>query len=303
MAETSITGLWYEIESIEPPERISFVETERIPLLPSPSPSGLPDKAAPIGWWIGTGLVFGILVALLALAPHLWWYALLPAAAVAAWHRIRGRARRVERRHREALLAEASRRYAAVTSEADQLGPVGFAELKGRLQRSKHEFEVEIADQQREWIAKFDAQAEARQLERHLATSYIRDARIPGLGPARKVTLEESGVRSAADVRPESIQNLPGFGAVLTKLVLAWREVHVKNFRFDPLEPTTAKARADGIAVFEARRLAVLASLQDGRDELQRRSKIPDDQWFDMAQRLAAAAEEVEQAKLDIRVL
>lgn len=303
MPEPQITILWREIESITPPEPIFLAATDEVVLVPTPEPPGLPDKAAPTGLWIAAGLVVGALVALLVMAPHLWWFALLPLAGVVAWHLIRGRARRGERQHRKALLVDAQQRYAAVAAEADQLGPAGFAQLRGRLDQLKNEYEVEVPDRQREALVAFESEAQARQLQHYLEASDIRDAVIVGLGRARKSTLEQYGISSAAQVRADRIQNLPGFGVVLTTSVLAWREARARAFRFKPQEPATARERAAVIAPFDARRVAIAASLQQGHEDLQRMSRLPGDQRLEVAQRLAAALQGVEQAKLNVSAL
>ncbi len=303
MTEPRIADLWREIESITPPEPIFLVGRDQVALVPTPEPTGLSAKAAPTAWWATAGLVAGSLVGLIVMAPHLWWLAIGPAAALAGWYVVRGRPRRAERQNRKALLADAEQQLTGMAAEADELGPAGFHRLKGRLAQLRHEYEVEVPAAQRKAVEAFDAQARDRQFQHHMETSWIRDATIVGLGPARKATLEQYGIRSAAQIRAESIQNLPGFGAVLTTSVLAWRETRARTFRDQPQEPSTAAGRAAVAATFDARRRTIIESLQRGRDDLHRLSRLPAGERLACAERLAAAAQAVDQAKLDLATL
>ena len=126
---------------------------------------------------------------------------------------------------------------------------------------------------------------------------------ISGLGLARKATLAQHGITTAAEVRADRIQALPGFGAVLTTAVLAWRESRVRAFRYNPRDPITARERADVVAPLDARRQEIRVELQGGRDELHHLSSMPSDDRHELARRLAAASQAVRQAELDVSAL
>lgn len=73
-----------------------------------------------------------------------------------------------------------------------------------------------------------------RQLEKFLDTRRIDHASIPGIGPARKATLQSWGIETAYDVTRRSIGAVPGFGPSLTSRLMDWRSEQERKFVFNP---------------------------------------------------------------------
>ena len=71
---------------------------------------------------------------------------------------------------------------------------------------------------------------------RHLRLYALSDenAVIPLIGTRRRAILAANGVLSAADISDERVLRIPGFGQVLTRHLLTWREGVLREFRFDP---------------------------------------------------------------------
>lgn len=74
-------------------------------------------------------------------------------------------------------------------------------------------------------------EARHAQLLTHLRQFNIQDARIRGIGQGRLRTLRDAGVRNAADITPQAIESLPGFGQGLCRNLLQWRQKQESIFR------------------------------------------------------------------------
>ncbi|MGO9986555.1 MAG: helix-hairpin-helix domain-containing protein, partial [Rhodomicrobium sp.] len=83
---------------------------------------------------------------------------------------------------------------------------------------------------------------EEEQRSRYLAGYRIESAKLTGIGPARCAVLRSWGVDTAADVEPEKIAAIPGFGKALTEKLVLWRKgletgfVHSATATVDPLQ-------------------------------------------------------------------
>jgi DNA-binding helix-hairpin-helix protein with protein kinase domain len=74
----------------------------------------------------------------------------------------------------------------------------------------------------------------AIQLTAFLDQYEIQRAKISGIGPGRKQTLQSYGIETAADLNSAAITRVPGFGSKTADKLLAWRLSLEKRFRFDP---------------------------------------------------------------------
>jgi DNA-binding helix-hairpin-helix protein with protein kinase domain len=72
------------------------------------------------------------------------------------------------------------------------------------------------------------------QLDKFLDRFKIVDAKIPGIGPGRKQTLESYGVFNAGDVTEARLNTIPGFGPVFQNKMLSWKKFIEAKFVFDP---------------------------------------------------------------------
>jgi len=74
---------------------------------------------------------------------------------------------------------------------------------------------------------------EKRQKNAFLDRFTIRQAQIPGIGPAKIAMLASFGIETAADVTQQAVLAVPGFGEVMTAKMLAWRRVREAKFRYN----------------------------------------------------------------------
>lgn len=126
---------------------------------------------------------------------------------------------------------------------------------------------------------------EAESLRRHLETFDIEGARIPRIGKARKTSLAERGLETAADLETEALRGIPGFGPVIIGALLAWRQGCAARHLPRIFDRRTGEQMARALMSKElqrlhaemrtasARILALIAEVGQGRDTLRARIK------------------------------
>jgi DNA-binding helix-hairpin-helix protein with protein kinase domain len=85
----------------------------------------------------------------------------------------------------------------------------------------------------------------------------IQRAKISGIGPSRKQTLQSYGIETAADLNSAAITRVPGFGEKMADKLLAWRASLEKRFHFDPAKGIDPReiARVEQEVLVERRKL------------------------------------------------
>jgi hypothetical protein len=143
-----------------------------------------------------------------------------------------------------------------------------FHELKGYLEKSVEECRG-IPNAENLALNRLKADRRERQLQDHLDRFLIRDASIPGIGSARKVTLASFGIETAADVSTSAIKNISGFGEAMAAKLMAWRASHEKRFVYSVV-PGSADAQAESKvkAEFAAKLAALRKKITDSHAEL-----------------------------------
>ncbi|MCA0940708.1 hypothetical protein LCM28_12560 [Salipiger pacificus] len=114
-------------------------------------------------------------------------------------------------------------------------------------------------------LASMKANREARHLHAFLDGIPIRTANISGIGPAKTATLMSFGIETAADVEYDDILGISGFGEVMTRKLVAWRQAHEARFRYS-LTPN-AQDVADERALrsgFAAERAKLETTIRNG---------------------------------------
>lgn len=300
MGELAITKLWREVEAIPAPEPIFAAPGDDLGLATRQPPGNLRTNTIPAVVWG----VFGLAALVIAVAaPQLLWAVLLAAGALGVWQVSYGRPRRAELKARKTALVAATAEYAALLAETDRLGPAGFAVVKAHLHGLIVEYEAELPKHEQAALAAFKRADEQRQLQRHLAGITVQDAAVVGLGPARKATLAQQGILTAAQVSRERVQGLPGFGPALTASLLTWREFCIRTSRYNERDAISARERDRVLQPYRDRRREIEIHVGQGRDELRRLSSLSGDERGHLAQRLAAASRALAQAQLDLAAL
>lgn len=83
-------------------------------------------------------------------------------------------------------------------------------------------------------ISALKANRKSRHLQAFLDRFSIRQADIPGIGPARIATLISFGIETASDISNSSVMQVPGFGKLYTKKLVDWRREKEYRFNYDP---------------------------------------------------------------------
>lgn len=86
---------------------------------------------------------------------------------------------------------------------------------------------------------------ERDQRRRYLECAEIEKAEIRGIGPGRKAMLASYNIESAWDINETHILGVPGFGPLLARRLLVWRQEVDAAFRFDPskgIDPADIRA-------------------------------------------------------------
>ena len=92
-----------------------------------------------------------------------------------------------------------------------------------------------IDDLLKEELGKLKSTREARQRAAFLDRFLIQGSRIVGIGPVRKATLVSFGIETATDISQFSVRRVPGFGDVMTRSLLDWRNTLESRFRYNPV--------------------------------------------------------------------
>jgi DNA-binding helix-hairpin-helix protein with protein kinase domain len=105
------------------------------------------------------------------------------------------------------------------------------------------------------------------QLNRFLDRFELEDAKIEGIGPGRKRTLESYGIETAEDIVPQRVSGVPGFGPKMIERLMKWRKSIEAKFVFDPrkaIDPRdVAKIEQDILALRTKTEVAVKAAQAD----------------------------------------
>ena len=127
-----------------------------------------------------------------------------------------------------------------------------------------------IDDHLKEELGKLRSTREARQRCAFLDGFLIQGARIAGIGPVRRATLVSFGIETAADISQFSVRQVPGFGDVMTRNLLEWRQALETRFRYNPVRNTQDVTDERRLQSNFARRKGNLeAAIRDGVRTLQ----------------------------------
>lgn len=83
-------------------------------------------------------------------------------------------------------------------------------------------------------LAGLEAKRRDLQLRRHLERFRVDQAKVSGVGEARKLTLRSYGIETAADVEYNRVVAIRGFGPSTANNLVKWRRLAEAKFSFDP---------------------------------------------------------------------
>jgi DNA-binding helix-hairpin-helix protein with protein kinase domain len=112
-------------------------------------------------------------------------------------------------------------------------GSKEFQDILAHLQSLRSQYEA-LPQKRLQALQKLEANLYSTQLHAHLDRCRIANARIKGVGPAKKITLQSYGIETAADITEQRVLGVPGFGPVLASTLAQWRYQQERRFVFDP---------------------------------------------------------------------
>lgn len=116
---------------------------------------------------------------------------------------------------------------------AREAGHEAFTKKLNELEKAKREYQG-LVGLRSDKIKQLESQQKNTQLYAYLQRFRIEDAKIEGIGPSRKATLESFGIETAADINANAIRQVPGFGPSYTRKLTDWRSRVERNFVFNP---------------------------------------------------------------------
>jgi len=140
------------------------------------------------------------------------------------------------------------------------------------------------------------------QLRHFLERFNLVNAKIKGIGNAKKSTLRSFGIHTAADLARQRIENIPGFGPVTAGQLLSWRSEFERRFVYKPNQPINPSDIAQVKSDIARRQIAIEAALKD--DLIAIRTAVAEIQRSrtDLTNRARAIWIELKQAEADEKV-
>ena len=134
---------------------------------------------------------------------------------------------------RNALVKAESDFNRAYADWQHRVGEGPFSDAKRRFDELRGELN-DIPNMRKKALDQLRQHQRKLQLDRFLDKFKIEYAKINGIGPGRKRTLESYGIETAEDVVPHRIAAVPGFGSKMIERLMKWRRSLERRFVFDP---------------------------------------------------------------------
>jgi DNA-binding helix-hairpin-helix protein with protein kinase domain len=297
---------WAEIVAIKyPDEPFHFGALAIGHIIPQPLPDGIEDNRflrslagwaavaggaiAALGFVIGVNPFVGLF---LCTCFFVWWFILMVVSPV---RRIRtDRARKVKGCRSELVKVRQQAEFIESTHRNSF-----FAE-RASLENIKASIEA-LEQMRTAALQKLQDEVRERQLEAHLESFYINDAKIKGIGPGRVSALLSNGIETAADLREHAMLSIPGFGPSLTASLVAWRNGVVGKFRFDPSKGVP-QSEVQSIEIqFLQRKNTLGCELQAGPNNLRSILSAAKSQLQQVGTRVAKSEQSFAQANADLK--
>jgi hypothetical protein len=141
------------------------------------------------------------------------------------------------------------------------------------------------------------------QLNDHLRSALIEDARIPGVGPKRKATLAAYGIETAFQITDDAISGVPGFKSQMVGLLVDWRNEVIQSFRFDAQKVISQTELRALHMRYHSRRIALQRELSAGEERLLGISSQAEGILRQANSRLVPLSQSLAQAKADYAIV
>ncbi|MCB1099393.1 MAG: topoisomerase DNA-binding C4 zinc finger domain-containing protein [Verrucomicrobiae bacterium] len=183
---------------------------------------------------------------------------------------------------------------------------IGFEELHsrlGELNDARTQY-AGLADSKQKALSQLHSNRQQAQLLRYLEKHRIRPGKISGIGRGKVASLASYGIDTAAEIQRNRILAIQGFGPATTQALLEWKADLTSRFRYnrnmtpqdhDDIQRTEQKFAA------EAARLRRM--LSGGASELRQTAALVASRAKRLDPSLNKAAQDLEQAKVDLTAL
>jgi len=261
--------VWRQIMAVTPPAIEAMPHPAApMPVTPTPLPALLQRAQRDNGR--KAAAVTGGALAILLIQPGLFW--LWSLIAVVGWSLLRNPAVRREYQRRRLALFAARRELARLQGEwREHASGLPFLHRLQELQTLRDRYQNLAADLQRE-LQRLEADQRRIQLHAFLEGFFIDAARLAEIRVTDRMALESYGIETAADVTPEALRTVPGFGQRLGRqriaALLAWRQGLERQFRYDPQQGVDPAASAALRQRYAQHRAHFEQELMAGGDEL-----------------------------------
>ena len=264
-----VERVWSQIMAVVPPVGEAMPHPEA-PTLVTATP--LPDmlQRAQRDNALKAAVLIGMALAVLLMQPGLFW--LWPLLAAAGWSLLRNPVVRREYQRRRLALFAARRELTRLRGEwREHATERPFLDRLQGLQTLRDRYRNLAADLQRD-LQQLDADQRRMQLQTFLEGFFVDAAQLPEIRVTDRMALESYGIETAADVTPEALRMVPGFGQQLgrqrTAALLAWRQTLERQFRYDPRQGVDPAAMADLRQRYAQHRAHLEQELMAGGEEL-----------------------------------
>lgn len=296
-----LARIWATIEAIPAPPVIPIPNISSIAVTPTPLPPGL--NQAGIKTFLRV-IIVGVALSLIAAIPGALLFVL--GAAWLAWAAVGnlgGDERKTERTKRQAARDAAQQAYDQTLARVRQeISPEVFSKKKQEFARLRDEYQ-QLPEREKTEIANLQATAEARQRHQFLERHYIDAVPISGVGLAKKAALRSFGIETAADITWDKVIAVRGFGEVLTRAVVDWRQACERRFVFKPHLAVTEDDKKHVRAKIATRKRTIEIALNDGVTELQRLRQDMIIKANSLTLILHAVSQKLAQTKADLNMI
>jgi DNA-binding helix-hairpin-helix protein with protein kinase domain len=150
-----------------------------------------------------------------------------------------------------------------------EAGDAAFHTKLNQLWHAKQAYEA-LASERTAKLRQLESDKRRLQLDAFLDRFEIEDAKIDRVGSGRKAILESHGIETAADIKDQTIRQVPGFGPALRSNLMDWRRSCESKFVYDPTKAVDRSAIATVENEIAAKRSKHEAVLNGGPAELTR---------------------------------
>ncbi|MGC8775647.1 MAG: hypothetical protein ACP5R6_10390, partial [Chlorobaculum sp.] len=177
-----------------------------------------------------------------------------------------------------------------------------FNKKKQELASLRDEYQ-RLPEREKAQLDNLHSTAIARQKHKFLERFFIDDASIPGIGSSKKSALRSFGIETAADVTWSRVIAVKGFGEILTRSVLEWRNACESKFIFNPNIAVTDADKNSVRTRLASRKRTLETTLNMGVVELQRLRQAMINKANELNPLLLDASQKLAQAQADLKAI